>query len=90
MLNVLLQKHNALLEMVALFGILIVIFDYLHYVSGNLSSKIAVEIMDQPFLVNKRSMYFKLRVVFYRTKQIKSIIGSLLLLVILTITFFIC
>ena len=88
-LNVILQKYRIILGLVALSGILTIIFDYLQYVSGSLSSKKAARRTDQRFLVDRKSMYFKLRVFFYQSKQVTSIVGSILLLVIFAITFFI-
>ena len=60
-------------------GVLTILFDYLQYFFGSLSTGEALDNPENGFKYNPGSWHYKMRVVFFYAKQITALVGSVVL-----------
>jgi hypothetical protein len=74
------------LRVMALCGVLAVLFDYLQYVCGRVAVQKALDREDKPFAYNKNWLSYRGRALCFWAKQAATLVGCLILVAIVATT----
>lgn len=75
--------HSLALRLMALCGVVAVLFDYLQYVFGRRAVQNALDRKDKPFTYNRTWPSYRARQGCFWVKQAAALVGSFILLIVL-------